>query len=208
MNITSETKIFLGIILATVVIIIGALFFFSKPTPSITREEMIPPGITATGSADAKVYLVEFSDFQCPACGAFKPYVDEIRMSHKDKLLFAYRHFPLSQHQFALPAAYAAEAAGEQGKFWEMYDFLFSNQEKLSDEKIAEGAKLLGLDLKKYGEDTKSEKIKNKIEKDLSDGQKFGVNATPTFFLNGQKLELASFGDLKKAVDEALSVKN
>lgn len=205
MNITSETKIFLGIILATVVIIIGALFFFSKPAPSITREEMVPPGTTATGSADAKVYLVEFSDFQCPACGAFKPYVDEIKASYMDKLLFAYRHFPLQQHQFAAPSAYAAEAAGEQGKFWEMYDFLFTNQEKLSDEKIKEGAQMLGLDLKKYEEAVKSDKIKSKIDKDLSDGQKFGVNGTPTFFLNGQKLELASFGDLKKAVNDAVS---
>lgn len=205
MNITSETKIFLGIILSTVVIIIGAVFFFSKPVPSITRAEMIPEGTTATGSASAKVYLVEFSDFQCPACGAFKPYVDEIRNTYKDKLLFAYRHFPLQQHQFARPAAYAAEAAGGQGKFWQMYDFLFTSQEKLSDEKIIEGAKLLGLNMQKYDEAAKSEKIKNKIDKDLSDGQKFGVNATPTFFLDGQKLELASFGDLKKAVDEALA---
>lgn len=205
MNITSETKIFLGIILATVIIIIGAIFFFSKPAPSITRAEMIPQGTTATGSADAKIYLVEFSDFQCPACGSFKPYVDELKTSYKDKLLFAYRHFPLQQHQFARPAAYSAEAAGEQGKFWEMYDFLFTNQEKLSDEKIKEGAQVLGLDLKKYEEAVKSDKIKSKIDKDLSDGQKFGVNGTPTFYLNGQKIELASFSDLKKAVDEALA---
>jgi len=205
MNISSDTKIFLGIILATVVIIVGAVFFFSKPVPSFTKAELIPPDSAATGSADAKVYLVEFSDFQCPACGAFKPYVDQIRGAHKDKLLFAYRHFPLQQHQFARLSAYAAEAAGEQGKFWEMYDFLFANQEELSDEKIAQGAKALNLDLKKYDAAVKSDKVRNKIEKDLSDGQKFGVNATPTFFLNGKKLELSSFADLKSAVEEALS---
>ncbi len=205
MRFTAETKIFLGIILATVVIIGVGLFIFIKPTPSYTKAEMIPAGTTAVGPQDAKVFLVEFSDFQCPACGAFRPYVDEVRTSYKDKLLFAYRHFPLQQHQFAKPSAYAAEAAGEQGKFWEMYDYLFTNQEKLSGEKIAEGAKLLGLDIYKYETAVKSEVIKNKIEKDLTDGQKFGVSGTPTFFLNGQKLELSSFGDLKKAVVEALS---
>lgn len=207
MRFTSETKIFLGIILATVVIIGAGIAVFSKPKPVFTKEEMIPPQSATQGFKEAKVYLAEFSDFQCPACGAFKPYVDQIKDTYKDKLLFAYRHFPLSQHQFAKAAAYAAEAAGEQGKFWEMYDFLFSNQEKLSDGKIAEGAKFLNLDLNKYDEAIKSDKIKNKIDKDLSDGQKFGVNATPTFFLNGQKLELSSFSDLKKAVDEALLVK-
>lgn len=204
MNITGETKIFLGIILATVVIIMGGIFLFNKPAPSFTREDMVPSGITTFGFRDAKVYLVEFSDFQCPACGAFKPFVDELKTSYKDKLLFVYRHFPLQQHQFAKQSAFAAEAAGEQGKFWEMYDFLFTNQEKLSEEKIAEGVKTLGLDQKKYDEAVKSEKVKSKIEKDLSDGQRFGVTGTPTFYLNGQKLELASFSDLKRAVDEAL----
>lgn len=205
MNITGETKIFLGIILATVVIIAGGIFLSYKPASTFTKDDMVPSGATAVGPKDAKVYLVEFSDFQCPACGAFKPYADEMKQVYKDKLLFAYRHFPLKQHQFAVPSAYAAESAGEQGKFWEMYDYLFANQEKLSDEKIAEGAKVLGLDMEKYDEAAKSDKVKNKIEKDLADGQKFGVNGTPTFFLNGQKLELASFADLKKAVDEALA---
>lgn len=205
MRFHSETKIFLGILVATVVIIGIGLAIFSKPEKVFTKEEMIPPDATAVGPKDAKVYLVEFSDFQCPACKAFKPFVDELRTSYKDKLLFAYRHFPLSQHKFADQSASAAEAAKEQGKFWEMYDYLFTNQEKLSEEIIIEGVKSMGLDLKKYNEDLKSVKIKNKIEKDLSDGQKFGISGTPTFFLNGRKLEMASFSDLKKTVDEAIA---
>lgn len=205
MKITGETKIFLGIILATVVVIAIGVFLFSKPPPKFTREDMLPAGTTTVGPTDAKVYLVEFSDFQCPSCAVVKPYVDEIKNTYKDKLIFAYRHFPLKQHQFALPSAYGAEAAGEQGKFWEMYDFLFANQDKLSQEKIAEGAKLLGLDMNKYDEAVKSEKVKNKIDKDLADGEKFGVSGTPTFFLNGQKLELGNYAELKKIVEEALA---
>lgn len=205
MRFSSETKIFLGILLATVVILGFGLTIFSKQEVLFSREEMIPKDATVIGPKDAKVYLVEFSDFQCPACKAFKPFVDELRISYNDKLLFAYRHFPLAQHQFAQKAAIAAEAAGEQGKFWEMYDFLFLNQEKLSDEKIPEGAKLIGLDLIKYNNSIKSEVIKNKVAKDLADGTKFGVQGTPTFFLNGKKLDLASFTDLEKAVADAVT---
>lgn len=205
MRITGETKIFIGIILATIVIIFGGILFFSKPSPAYTRGEMMPEGTMTDGPKDARVYLVEFSDFQCPSCIVAKPYVDEVRKDYKDKLLFAYRHFPLKQHQFGALSALSAQAAGEQGKFWEMYDFLFAAKGDLSEEKIKEGAKGAGLDMKKYEEDIKSDKIKNMVEKDVSDGEKFGVSGTPTFFLNGQQLELGNFSELKKAVDAAMA---
>lgn len=205
MKIGSETKIFLGILVVTVVIIGAALAIFSKPEATFKKEELVPANATAVGPRDAKVFLVEFSDFQCPACEAFKPHVDVIKTEYKDRLLFVYRHFPLPQHQFAQKAAYAAEAAGKQEKFWEMYDFLFSNSENLSDEKILEGAKLLSLDMSKFKTDSVSDEIKNKITQDIQDGQKFGVDGTPTFYLNGKELTLSSFSDLKKAVDEAFS---
>lgn len=205
MRFSSETKIFLGILVATVAIIGLGMAFFSKPEKAFTKEEMIPTDAIAVGPKDAKVYLVEFSDFQCPACKAFKPYVDEIKTTYYNKLYFSYRHFPLGKHAYAYKAALATEAAGEQGKFWEMYDLLFSNQEKLSDQKILEGAKLLGLDLGKYDIAVKSQIFKNKIDKDLADGTKFGVQGTPTFFLNGKKLDLASFADLQKAVADAVA---
>lgn len=205
MKVTTETKVFIGIILSTVLIIGAALIFFSQPSPTFSKEDLIPAGSFSLGPKEAKVFLVEFSDFQCPSCKTAKTYVDQLTNTYQDKLLFTYRHYPLAQHQFALKAAYAAEAAGEQGKFWEMYNYLFSNQEKLSDETITAGVKLLGLNLVNYDNAVKSEKIKNKIARDLADGNKFGVDGTPTFYLNGKKLNLSSFADLKTVVDGALS---
>lgn len=205
MRLTDETKLFLGLIIATVVIVAVGIFFLTKPTPALPREQLIPAATTTKGPADASVYLVEFSDFQCPACKSFAPIVDEITATYKDKLLFAYRHFPLDQHQFAVKTALASEAANEQGKFWEMYRYLFDNQEKFTDELIAAAGKEVKLDEKKYAEALSQEKFKDKIFKDAGDGKRFGVNATPTFFLNGIKLNLPAPQDLRRAVDAAIA---
>lgn len=205
MRLTDETKLFLGLIIATVVIVAVGIFFLTKPAPALPREQLIPAATTTKGPATASAYLVEFSDFQCPACKSFAPIVDEITATYKDKLLFAYRHFPLDQHQFAVKTALASEAANEQGKFWEMYRYLFDNQEKFTDELIAAAGKEVKLDEKKYTEALRSEKYKDKVFKDLADGKKFGVNATPTFFLNGIKLNLPAPQDLRRAVDAAIA---
>lgn len=207
MRLTQETKLFLGLIVTTVVIVAAGIFFLTKPTPALLREQLIPEGTTTKGPATASLYLVEFSDFQCPACRAFSPLVDEITRIYKDKLLFAYRHFPLTRHEFALQAALSAEAAGEQGKFWEMEKYLFENQEKFSLSFFSSPAANLKLDEKKYLEALTTEKYKDKVFRDLADGKKLGVNATPTFYLNGVKLNLTTPNDLRRAVEEALKIK-
>lgn len=207
MKFTSESKFFIGIIGATVIIILGALILFSKPTPekpALARQDLIAPDTRVIGNASASAFLVEFSDFQCPACKAFQPAVDIVVDKYKDRLLFAYRHFPLDQHPFAEESALTAEAAGEQGKFWEMGKLLFENQEKFSDDLWKELAKQLGLDEKKYDEAFSSKPLKDKVDRDRAYGDQIGVNATPTFFLNGKKLELTSQADLVKAVEEAI----
>lgn len=203
MHLTGETKIFLGIIIASIILLAGGIFFFSRPTPSFSRDELLPKDTFIRGSASASAYLVEFSDFQCPACLAFKPAVDTIVKTYGDKLTFGYRHFPLPQHQFGQKAAEVAEAAGEQGKFWEMYEFLFANQNNFS-EQLLTTASVSGLDRKKFEESLTAAKFKDKIQRDMNDGNRFGVNATPTFFLNGRKLELATFEDLKKEVEQVM----
>lgn len=200
---TSETKLFLGIIIATGGLIAGAVFLFSKPTPTLPREELAGNGLKA-GNPDATAYLVEFSDFQCPGCAAFAPVVSQIVEKHKDKLLFAYRHFPLDQHTFAMKAAIAAEAAARQGKFWEMADLLFANQTKLSDERILQFAQSLQLDQSQFVQSLNDAAIKQKVEADRNYGIRIGINSTPTFFLNGNKLNLINFEDLKRAVEKAI----
>lgn len=208
MKFTSESKFFLGIIGATIIIVIGAIALFSKPTPekpALAREDLIAPDTHTVGSASASAFLVEFSDFQCPACKAFQPAVDIVVDKYKDKLLFAYRHFPLDQHPFAEESALTAEAAGEQGKFWEMGKLLFENQEKFDDNLWKDLVKQLKLDEKKFDEAFSSKILKDKIDRDRTYGDQIGVNATPTFYLNGKKLELTSQADLVKAVEEAIN---
>ena len=205
MKLTGESKLFLGILLGTAAIIGIAAVAMTKPAPTLTRSDLVPADAHTRGNPQAKTFLVEFSDFQCPACLAAKPTVDAVVAKYKDDLLYVYRNYPLSQHQFAQRAAETAEAAGAQGKYWEMYDLLFASQEKFSDTIFFDFAKQLGLDEKKFKDDITKEAYKNRILDDIAAGDKFGINATPTFFLNGKKLDLASFRDLTNAVDEAIA---
>lgn len=205
MKLTGESKLFLGILISTAVLIGVAAVAMTKPTPSLSRDELIPKDAHTKGNIQAKAYLVEFSDYQCPACLAAKPIVDEVTAKHKDDLLFVYRNYPLSQHPFAMRAAETAEFAGTQGKYWEMHDLLFASQEKFSDTIFADLVKELKLDEKKFAEDIGKGTYKSRIGEDQAAGDRVGVNATPTFFLNGKKLDLASFDDLVTAVDDAIS---
>lgn len=205
MKLTTEVKLIAGIILITLALVITGIFYFSSPRAAFTREQMVPPYSHTRGEVNAKTYLVEFSDFQCSACKSFKPVAEAIVAKNKDKLVLVYRHFPLTKHIFAQSSAWAAEAAGEQGKFWEMYEYLFKNQENLSESIINEGIKSLNLDEKKYNEDYNSNKIKEKVDRDLRDGYKFGVDGTPTFYLNGNKLKLSSYQDLIDKVEAEIN---
>ncbi|MDO8451982.1 MAG: thioredoxin domain-containing protein [bacterium] len=204
MKLSSESKLFLGIICVTIAIVAGAMILFSRPTPTISQDDLVPEGAITKGNSDATVFLVEFSDFQCPACKAVKPVVDNLLKAYPNELLFVYRHFPLSQHPFGEESARAAESASVQGKFWEMYEFLFANQENLSSEKIREGAAALGLDIPKFELDKESQAVKDTVARDLASGTRLGVNSTPTFYLNGRKLTLTSFEQLKEEVEKSI----
>ena len=207
MKLTGETKVFLGILVATVAIIGIAVFFISKPAPPPTplpREELVAAGSHTIGNASASAYLVEFSDFQCPACQAFAPIVDELATKYADKLLFVYRHYPLSQPQYAKPAAMAAEAAGEQGKFWEMSKLLFSNQDKFSTAPWGSLADELKLERVKFDAALNSQDLKAKIDRDEVAAIQLKLPGTPSFFLNGVRLEVTSPLDLKTAVEKAI----
>lgn len=204
MKLTSETKFFIGIVGVTIVLIVGAMALLSKPVKPLSREVLAPTRVSMQGSANAPHYLVEFSDFQCPACHIFSTEVDLIAKANPEKLLVVYRHFPLSQHPQAQSAARAAEAAGTQGKFWEMGALLFDNQESLSEEKYASFAATLGLDMTKFNEDKNSKGTTDIINTDTAYAEAIGVNATPTFYLDGVKMEITSPQDLNNQVVKAL----
>ncbi len=205
MKMTGESKFFIGIIIFTVTILVGALMVFSRPPKEVPLETLVPQDVWATGSANPKATLVEFSDFECPACATAHPVVKQLMEKYRSDLRFVYRHFPLQQHPNAQIAAEAAEAAGAQGKFWEMHDLLFANNTTLSQDVINGLGLELSLDMEKFTKELSSGKYKDKVRKDVNDGQILGVDATPTFFLNGKKLKLFSFADLDTEVVKALN---
>ena len=142
------------------------------------------------GPADAPVTLVEYADFQCPACGHAYQVMKELIARFPDRLRAVYRHFPLiSSHPRALPAAIAAEAAGAQGRFWEMHHLLFENQRRLEDDHLMGYAQQIGLDLDRFRADLQRRLNEDKIRDQLRQGARSGVNGTPTFFINGQRYD-------------------
>jgi len=145
------------------------------------------------GSRAAKVVLVEYSDLQCAACAYYAQTVESLAQEFGDQIAIVYRHFPLPQHKNARLAAYAAEAAGRQGKFWEMINRIFLNQKEWASEENAlslftDYAEKLNLNLEIFQTDLDSPNVKEVVENQYASGIRFKVNGTPTFFLNGEKI--------------------
>lgn len=142
------------------------------------------------GNPRAPIILVEYGDYQCPSCGFAFPYINRLMQQFYDELLYVFRHFPLqSVHPYAMSAALAAEAAGKQHKFWEMHALIYENQVDLSDNNLLYYAEVLKLDLQRFLQDCKHGDLQVKIEADLESGLRSGVNGTPTFFINGERLD-------------------
>ena len=142
------------------------------------------------GPADAAIELVEYGDYQCPHCGAAYPVIKKIQETFGKQIRFVYRNFPLTEiHPAAMPAAIAAEAAGLQGKYWEMHDVIFENQQHLTTEGIFKLAQQIGLDPEQFKMDIQREDLQAHVEYDFESGVRSGVNGTPSFFINGQKFD-------------------
>lgn len=142
----------------------------------------------ALGNAHAPIELVEYGDYQCPFCGQAYPIIKWIQAQLGDDLRFIYRNFPLSKtHPQAKQAAIASEAAARQDKFWQMHDLLFEHQKRLHTPQLIEYAQQLDLDIDAFKNDMEDEQLAKKVEADFYSGMRSGVNATPTFFVNGEK---------------------
>jgi len=146
------------------------------------------------GAADAKVVLTEFGDFQCPACGAYEPIVKNVTTHYGAQIKFEFKNFPLPMHGNAIAAAIAAEAAGLQGKFWEMHDELYEHQTEWADVrdpnvKFTEYAKEIGLDTAKFAKDIVESEAAGRVKSDMKEGERVNVSYTPYFLLNGKKIE-------------------
>jgi protein-disulfide isomerase len=142
------------------------------------------------GSIKAPVALVEYGDYQCPYCGQAYPIVKAVQERLGERLCFVFRNFPLANmHPHAEHAAEAAEAADAQGRFWEMHDLLYENQEALDDVNLQEYASALGLDAKRLIDEVRAGAHATRIREDFKGGARNGVNGTPTFFINGERYD-------------------
>ena len=211
-------------IVVVVLVVLGFSYFLYKispenPAQNQTQEFTLgevkqlsePRAISSAdyvlGKPDAKNTLIVFEDFECPACANFSPEISKVPTELKDtKVVF--RHFPLSQHPKAPIAAYAAEAAGAQGQFWNMYENLYGTQAEWSviADPLGYFKDLAGRsgvkDLDKFLQDVQAKVGKSKIEADMTEAFSLGVNATPTVYFNNKKLELGSIDKLKAQAEK------
>ncbi|MGA2910697.1 MAG: thioredoxin domain-containing protein [Candidatus Microgenomates bacterium] len=230
MDFLKRNKVFIIVVLATLVLLIGGIYLFSRGSgnsttlsSTVSSSLLIPQNDYETSgivngnyllaTPSASVTLVEFGDYECPACGEYHPMVKQLLTDFAGKVIFVFRNFPLSQHLNAPISAYAAEAAGLQGKFWQMHDKLYETQNDWSGSTDARSifigyAKDLGLDVTKFTADIDSSAVKNKVQSDMNDGNTIGINETPTFFLNGSELNLTgSSNELETDVQKVLNGK-
>jgi protein-disulfide isomerase len=165
----------------------------------------------ATGSPDAKATLVEYLDFECEACKAFYPLTIQLKEEYKDSLRFVVRYLPLPGHKNSRTAAYAAEAAGKQGKFWEMYHILFTKQSEWGEQRATNQAQFekyaveAGVDIDQWKKDVASSEVMKRVDENYTEAMSLNLQGTPSFFLNGKKIELPNGYDaFKKLIEDSL----
>ncbi len=210
-----EVKIILSLSLVVVLLVIIFVIFGSKVSTSSSTtpiSKLIENATHMTGKTDAKVTVVEFGDYECPACGQFNPTADQLIAVYgkNPDFNFVFRNFPLPQHKNALIAAEAAEAANAQGKFLEMKSKLYSNQDQWKESEtpidvFAGYAEELGLNVAKFKSEVLANKYQSIITGDLSLGSEIGVSWTPSIYVNGELLQtLPSFDEMKNIIDNLL----
>lgn len=217
LDLINRNKTFIGIVVVTLIILFAGVFLMSKggtqstsTSGSNVSESILISEDSQKSDSGAALVLVEFGDYQCPACAVYHPFVKQLLSDFPGKVNFVFRHFPLPQHKNANIASYAAEAAALQGKFWEMHNKIYETQNAWSNldnpkDTFTAYAVELGLNKDKFLSDLDSDFVKNIIKRGLSDGKLAGISATPTFYLDGSELTLfANYEDLKKSVEEKL----
>src|SRR5213082_1886770 len=178
----------------------GAMLYHAKKPHvlSIPEDKMVGKSGTESahirGNPDAPVTLEEYGDFQCPPCGMFATFLGQLENEYDSRLRVVFRNFPLTMHEHAREAALAAEAAGLQGRFWEMHDVLYREQATWSKapnvrELFESYAGTIGLNLDQFKKDIDGEKVKERVDSDHARGQSLGITMTPTLYINNQPVE-------------------
>jgi protein-disulfide isomerase len=206
--------------IALAVVVLGgvawyALFTATKPqqsaAPSAGPEQLVrADSHRLTAPREEKAQLVEFLDFECPSCAAVHPFVEELKAEFGDRVTFVNRYFPLSAHPNSGQAALAAQAAAQQGQYQQMAGKLFDNQSQWAGSQQSQAplfrtyAGQLGLNLAEFDAAVADPKTEERILADIADGNALGVNGTPTFFLNGEKLTLSTKADFRQKLADAV----
>ncbi|MGN7222370.1 DsbA family protein [Curtobacterium flaccumfaciens] len=209
-----------GLIAGALVLIIVAVFVIranvpATPTAAIATSSSPTGAVTPTRvlgpSGKGTVTVVEFLDFECEACAAFYPYVEDLRQKYEGDVTFGFRYFPLPGHGNSRTAAAAVEAAAQQNRVEDMYKRMYETQEEWGErgtdsqaERFRGYAEDLGLDMSRYDRDVTSKAVLERIQRDVNLGTTLGVNSTPTFFINGEMVPLRTYTDLEAAVADAV----
>ena len=215
--------VIIGVVLIAVT---AAVVLMSRPSASNstpaqntaqmpTQRQAPQPGASnpwSRGMPTARVTVEEFSDFQCPACAGVEPGLRRVMKDYGDRVRFIFRNYPLQMHKYAFQASRAAEAAGVQGKFWEMHDMLYDNQKEWSDSmeprvQFDSYATRLGLDVQRFKADMERQDLADRVKADLLRGNSLGVKGTPTVYINGRELvpgKLITEEDLRREIEAAL----
>lgn len=215
MRTISKESIVIGTVSVLFIALMGWLIWRSPaiaPEATVSDLSLLSNASShMTGNPGAKVTMVEFGDFQCPACAQVYPNIKQIvdKYQSNPNFNFVFRNYPLPQHKNALPSAEAAEAAGAQGKYWEMNHMLYERQAEWDDaanptDLFVSYAQIIGLDTAKFRAEIVAKKYADVITADLNDGNRAGVNATPTLYINGVKLMDYNPASLEAAVQKAL----
>lgn len=202
------------------VLILGFIGFVAvqnkKDNANTGGNSTTQPSEHKRGAGKKNVTLLEYGDFQCTACGAYFPILQQIKEKYGDDITFQFRHFPIVQtHQNAMAAHRAAEASAKQNKFWEMHDTLYERQQDWSysqniSQILEDYATELGLNVEQFKTDYQSATVSDIINADMSAGKKLKVNGTPTFFINGEKVDDVgkTLEEFSKKIDDAIAKNN
>jgi protein-disulfide isomerase len=208
---STSSKVLIGVLGVVVAGLIG-LFILANggsSTTSTDQSKLVRSNTQKIGTG--AIQVVEFGDFQCPACGKAQAAVKQIETEFNGKITLYFRNFPLQQHANALPASNAALEAAAEGKFWEMHDKLYATQADWSSlagdvaiAKFAQYAEELGLNSGKVGQAAKNQTYKSIIDQDVQDGTDLGIQGTPTFYVAGKQVTGADYPSLRDAINAAL----
>ena len=177
------------------------IFLIAPESPAFSISTSDQPSL---GNAVAPVTIVEFTDFQCPSCAVTHPTLERLVKEYADKVRLVALDFPLNQHTDSFKAAEAAEAAREQGKYWEYVKILLSNQSALGVVKLKDYETELALDRARFDQALESAKFANAVQRDIDEGMRLGINSTPTIFINGRRVSANDYDSLKANIETIL----